>query len=165
VGDAAMYGIGRRWGRSLIQRHPRWAHLLGAEREARFEARLRKHQFKVLFMARFMVGVRSPVYFSAGVLRIPFRRFLLMDLLCASAVVAAFFGIAYLAGERLADGLRNAELGFTIVVGAAAAIIGIGYYYRQRRRAAVYAAIQSRRREAAQRREQARESQQSRSAV
>src|SRR5690606_9726230 len=37
VGDAAMYGIGRRFGHKLLHVHPTFAKFVGAEREERFE--------------------------------------------------------------------------------------------------------------------------------
>ena len=152
VGDAAMYGIGYHWGRNLIKNHPRLAHLLHAEREAKVEKMLRSHGLKVLFLARFMVGVRSPVYFSAGVLRIPFRKFLLMDLLCATAVVGVFFGLTFLFGEHIAWLFRKAEIGLTVGVVLALAIVIAWFYRRGRKRLAKLAAFQSKRRRLAEER-------------
>src|SRR5262245_43409166 len=72
IGDCIMYGIGHHWGHGLLKNHPWFAHLLSADREEKFEFLIRRHGLKVLFAARFMVGVRGPVYLSAGVLRVGF---------------------------------------------------------------------------------------------
>src|SRR5262245_16433896 len=72
LGDSVLYGIGYTFGRSLITRHPRFAHLLHAEREAKIEQMIRRHGLKVFFLSRFMVGIRAPVYLAAGTLRMPF---------------------------------------------------------------------------------------------
>ncbi|MEX0938131.1 MAG: DedA family protein [Pirellulales bacterium] len=137
IGDCVVYGIGYHFGHNLLKRHPRFARFLHAEREAKFEQMIQAHGLKVLFVARFMVGVRSPVYLSAGILRVSFRWFLLTDLLCATLVVSLFFGIAYRFGHQIGNWIRNAEIGFTVTA-VIAAVVGLAiYYWRARRRAAV----------------------------
>ncbi len=136
IGDCIMYGIGYRWGHGLLKDHPRFAHLLHAEREARFERMIQRHGLKVLFVARFMVGVRSPVYLSAGILRVPFRRFLAMDLLCATSVVGLFFGLSYVYGQRVAELIRQSELALTLIVVATVGITLLYLYWRRRKRLA-----------------------------
>jgi membrane protein DedA with SNARE-associated domain len=134
AGDSVIYAIGYHFGRNLVTRHPRFAHLLHAEREAKIEEMIRKHGLKVFFASRFMVGVRAPVYLSAGILRMPFRRFILIDAFCATAVVALFFGLSYLYGERLTTWIQRSELGVTALVVLAVAVVG-GYFLWKRRRA------------------------------
>ena len=77
AGDSVIYVIGYHFGHSLVTRHPRFAHLLHAEREAKIEEMIRRHGLKVFFLSRFMVGIRAPVYLTAGILRMSFRRFYL----------------------------------------------------------------------------------------
>jgi membrane protein DedA with SNARE-associated domain len=139
VGDAVMYGIGRRFGHGLISRHPRLAKLVHADREADFEQAILRHGFKVLLLARFMVGVRGPVYLASGVVRMPFRRFLLWDLVCATVVISVFFAVAYSLGEafdRDAIGgmVRETELAITLVALAAGGVIAFVLLRRHRRR-------------------------------
>jgi membrane protein DedA with SNARE-associated domain len=133
VGDCVMYAIGYHFGHNLLKDHPKLACFIRADREARFEEMIDRHGLKVLFAARFMVGVRSPVYLSAGILRVPFRRFLLMDLLCATAVVGLFFGLAYAFGEPVAAMVRQLEVGLTVslllLLGCTAAF----FFWRRRR--------------------------------
>ena len=90
-----MYSIGRRFGHSLVRRHPKLARLVHADREEHFEQAIQRHGFKVLLLARFMVGIRGPVYLAAGVVQMPFRRFLMWDLVCATLVVSTFFALSY----------------------------------------------------------------------
>jgi membrane protein DedA with SNARE-associated domain len=134
VGDAVMYGIGYRFGHSLMRRHPKLSKLVGAEREPYFERAVERHGFKVLLMARFMVGVRGPVYIAAGVVRMPFLRFMLWDLVCATLVVGLFFGLAYFWGEEIVDLITDAELGFTLIVLAGVAVVAFIALRRHRRR-------------------------------
>ena len=119
AGDSVIYVIGYHFGHTLVTRHPRFAHLLHAEREAKIEEMIRRHGFKVFFLSRFMVGIRAPVYLTAGILRMSFRRFIVIDAICASSVVGLFFGLSYAYGDRvkaLIDLVRRSEIGVTIVV-------------------------------------------------
>ena len=47
------------------------------------------------------------------VVRLPFRRFLLYDLICATLVVGVFFGASYLFGDQVARWIREAERAHT----------------------------------------------------
>ncbi|MBA4106113.1 MAG: hypothetical protein C0485_10165 [Pirellula sp.] len=133
VGDAAMYGIGYRFGR-LLHRYPKLSKLFGADREEYFERAVERHGFKVLLLARFMVGVRGPVYLAAGVVRMPFLKFLLWDLVCATLVVGAFFSLAFFFGEEIADLLTDAEVGLTVIVIGVAAAVAFVALRRHRQR-------------------------------
>jgi membrane protein DedA with SNARE-associated domain len=64
----------------------------------------------------------------------PFRRFILIDAFCATAVVALFFGLSYLYGERLTTWIQRSELGVTALVVLTVAVVG-GYFLWKRRRA------------------------------
>lgn len=139
VGDSLMYLIGYFGGLRLLYAHPRFAKLLGAKREARFEQAIQRHAFKVMLLSRFMVGVRGPVYLAAGIVRLPFRIFVLCDLVCATLVVGFFFGLSYAFGESVAHWIRHTELWFTAIVILTVVAIGGLVYYRNRAR--IYRAI------------------------
>ncbi len=131
IGDCIMYAIGHRWGHGLLYRHPRIAKLIRADREQAIEQALDRHAFKVMFLSRFLMGVRGPVYLAAGVVRMPFRRFLIYDLISASLVVTLFFGLAYLYGDIVADRIRHAEMTATLLLVIVLTVIGAYLYYKQ----------------------------------
>jgi len=133
-GDMVLYAIGYHFGHSLVYKHPRFAHLLHAEREAKIEQMIRKHEVKVLFLSRFMVGVRAPVYLAAGILRIPFLRFLVVDVICATIVVGLFFGLSYAYGERLTRLVKQSEIGLSVIVALAVIAVLCVYFWKRRKR-------------------------------
>ena len=133
-GDVVLYAIGYHFGHSLITRHPRFAHLLHAEREAGIEQMIRRHEVKVFFLSRFMVGVRAPVYLAAGVLRIPFHRFLIIDAFCATTVVGLIFGLSYAYGDRLTSLIRQSEIWLTVTVALVVCAAACFYFWKRRRR-------------------------------
>ena len=104
-----MYAIGYRWGHGIFTSHPRFAKLLAAENEHQFQQAIEDHALKVMLLARFLVGVRAPVYVMTGVVRMPFRRFLLYDLISAAVVVGAVFGLSYVFGDNVKEWVRHAE--------------------------------------------------------
>jgi membrane protein DedA with SNARE-associated domain len=134
LGDAVLYTIGYHFGHSLVTRHPRFAHLLHAEYEAKIEDMIRRHGLKVFFLARFMVGIRAPVYFTAGVLRMSFRRFMLIDAFCATCVVGLFFGLSYAYGEQVTGWIRDSEIGLTVLVAVVAVSVLCVFLWRRYRR-------------------------------
>ncbi len=134
AGDSVIYAIGYHFGHTLVVKHPRYAHWLHVEHEARIEEMIRRHGLKVFFVSRFMVGIRAPVYLTAGILRMSFRRFLLIDACCATAVVSVFFGLSYAYGERLADWLRRSEITFTVAIVVGACVVLCIFLWRRRRR-------------------------------
>ena len=133
LGDSMLYAIGYHFGHNLVKAHPRLAHLLHAEREAKMEQLINQHGLKVLFVARFMVGIRAPVYLSIGILRTPFRKFLLFDAFCATAVVSLFFGLSYLFGDNVKIWIRDSEKVFTAVV-VGAVLVGLLIFWIRRRK-------------------------------
>ena len=100
VGDAIMYWIGYHFGRGVLRDHRWWARWVTPQREARIETLFHEHGLKVFFVVRFLVFLRSPLYLTAGILQVSFRKFLLIDLVCATAVVSTFFGLTYFLGQN-----------------------------------------------------------------
>jgi membrane protein DedA with SNARE-associated domain len=133
LGDMLVYGIGRYLGTSFFRRHPRFAHLLHEEREKQMERLIKSHGIKVFFVARFMVGVRGPIYLAAGVMRIPFVRFLIVDAICATMVVSVVFWLSYFYGEWVGGFIRKSQWGITILVTTAAIVVLLIFYFRRRR--------------------------------
>ncbi len=136
AGDCVMYWIGYHFGRSVVREHPWWAHFVKPQREAQIEQMLEKHGLKVFFLARFLVGLRSPVYLSAGIMRVPFRRFLLIDLLCATTVIGLFFSLSYKYGTTITRLIRRVEILLTVVVVVTVVVAAIYCWHRHRRRLA-----------------------------
>ena len=130
VGDCIMYWIGYHFGRGVLKDHRWWARFITPEREDQIEQKFRQHGLKVFFFARFLVGLRSPVYLTAGILRVSFRRFLVIDLVCATAVVGTFFWMTYFFGTHLVAWIRDAEVLLTICT--VATLGGIAIYLWRR---------------------------------
>jgi membrane protein DedA with SNARE-associated domain len=136
VGDCLMYWLGYHFGRGVLREQRWFARFITPDREAQIEEMFCRHGLKVFFVARFLVGLRSPVYLTAGILRVSFRRFVLIDLVCATAVVGTFFGLTYYFGANVARWAKHFELWLTIAVALASACVAFlaWRHYRRRRR-------------------------------
>lgn len=132
AGDCVMYAIGYHFGRGVLQDHRWWARLITPEREAQVEEKFRRHGLKVFFVARFLVLLRSPIYLTAGILQVSFKRFLLIDLICATSVVGTFFGLTFWFGRDIMQWIRHVEVLLSIV--AAIVLGGVGIYLWRRYR-------------------------------
>ncbi len=128
VGDCVMYAIGRGLGKTFLRQHRWFSRLIHAEREEQMEGIVQEHGMKVFLFARFLVGLRSPIYLAMGALRVDFQRFLICDGACAALVVTVFFLLSYFFGGwigRLIHESQVAVTGFALILVAFAAV----YYF------------------------------------
>ena len=90
--DFIVYLLGRQFGEP-IRRLPILRRYLCDKKMAKAKKFFDKHGGKVIFLARFLPGLRTPIYFSAGKFKIPAWKMLCMDglaaLLSAPALILA----------------------------------------------------------------------------
>jgi len=137
MGDCLMYWIGYHWGRRVLSEFRWFARVVEPEREKQIEQMIARHGWKVFLGARFLVGLRSPVYLTAGILKVPFRYFLLIDSICATAVICTFFGLAYYFAshiETIVTWFRKSQYALTGVVVLAVASVAAWFWLRHRKR-------------------------------
>ncbi len=82
VGDSMLFFIGYHFGNRIFE-NPIFKKLLPPKRIQKVNHYFHRYGTRVIFLARFMAGVRGPVFLTAGILRMPFERFLLFDTLAA----------------------------------------------------------------------------------
>jgi len=125
IGDCFMYGIGRGLGDRFL-RHSRWfKRVLSSQREERISELVQQHGFKVFLLARFLVGMRSPVYLVMGVMRIAFWKFVLRDAIAAACAVNVFFWLSYFLGSWIGPLVRKSQLALTGLILAAVCLAGL----------------------------------------
>ena len=140
AGDCIMYFIGYHFGRNVLKEHPWWVRFVTPEREAQVEQMFKRHGIKVFFIVRFLVLLRAPLLLSAGIMRVSFRRFLLIDLLSASVVVSAFFGLGYQYGQTIGRWIQTTEVLLTIVAVIVLGVVAVFLWRRHRRKLVEHAA-------------------------
>jgi membrane protein DedA with SNARE-associated domain len=109
LGDSIPFSLGRRYGLRAL-RVPWVARILHPERFASLERRFAQHGNWAIFTCRFLPGMRIPGYFTAGTLRMPFLRFLALDVFGVLLSVPLSIYLGRLFGgqvERLQREVRN----------------------------------------------------------
>jgi len=131
-GDAFLYLIGRNFGRRVFG-WPVFRRLFTLDRIHRAERHIQKNGRIICFTARFMPGLRAPVFLTSGILRVPFPVFLGMDGLAALISVPVWIYLAYHFGNELETLFAVAEKAKIILVLGIILLIG-GYVYRRYRK-------------------------------
>jgi membrane protein DedA with SNARE-associated domain len=137
VGDAAMFLLGHRHGARIMQ-WPLVARLLTPSRYAKVQEKFARYGNRLLFLARFLPGMRTAVYVTAGAThRVSFLRFLLLDGLAALISVPVWVYLGYAGAnnrEWLAMWIGRSQNGMWVLAVVAALVAG-WLWWRRRGRA------------------------------
>ena len=124
AGDMLLYWVGRHFGRQILK----WSaarRILTPAREARVMDAYHRHGLKFVVMARLVMGLRAAAFLTAGLVRVPFPRFFLVDIAAVFLSVPLWFGVAYVVADSLAAALlwvRELQLWIAGLVLAIAAV-------------------------------------------
>ena len=100
AGDVGLYWAGHHWGERLL----RWRIVrlvLTEARERRLLSAYRRHGLKIIVVARHAIGFRAAAFLTAGIARLPFWKFLLVDAAAACVSVPLSLGLAYFFTDQL----------------------------------------------------------------
>lgn len=99
AGDALVFHWGHRFGARLL-RHRYFARVVPEARLASMQDTMRRYGPAYIFVVRFMPGVRTPLFFAAGSLKMPYRHLFVYD--GAAALVELpllVYGVRYVGGR------------------------------------------------------------------
>jgi len=139
LGDNLGYSIGRRGGRPLLDRY---LHLFHIRRQTiekvieKGEELFRRHGDLAIFFARFIVGMRIIAGPLAGVLRMPWGKFVLFNFLGAATWVTVVSTVGYQFGEHWEELIKmmgRVNLGLTAVAGYVALLLWRRYRAARRK--------------------------------
>ncbi len=131
LGDNIGFAIGSYGGRPLLERYQRTLRIRPAV-IARGEELFARYGAATIFVARFIAGLRIIAGPLAGVLRMPWRKFLLFNFLGAVLWVSVIASAGYLFGKHwdaLVDLVQDANIAVAIVV-----VVVCGFFWWKRRR-------------------------------
>jgi membrane protein DedA with SNARE-associated domain len=75
--------------------------VLSPQREEALKSAYHRHGVKIVFTARHVMGLRAAAFLTAGIVRIPFGRFLAVDAGAAMIGVPLSFGMAFFFTDQL----------------------------------------------------------------
>jgi membrane protein DedA with SNARE-associated domain len=131
LGDNLGFALGYYGGRRLLERYQSFFRIEKPTVE-RGERLFARYGALTIFFARFVFGMRIIAGPLAGVLRMPWKRFLLFNFLGAALWVSVISSVGYLFGRHW-DRLEREIKGFDIVVAVAVLLITVFLWWRSRR--------------------------------
>ncbi|MBI4041746.1 MAG: DedA family protein [Deltaproteobacteria bacterium] len=103
--DYLLFYIGQRYGRA-VWRIKIFRRFMTPQRRIRVRDHFKNHGNKVVFVARFIGGFRTPVFITAGILKMPAWKFLAMDAFAALISIPLFVLSAFYLGQTFAQELQ-----------------------------------------------------------
>ena len=123
IGDSTMFGLGRRVGSKVGAAPGLFRRIVTPEKRARVEGMFKKHGEKIVMLARFLPGVRTVTYFTAGSVGMSYSRFLLYDSIAALASAPIFVLLGYYFGADIESLLTRIASGERKVIGVLLTIV------------------------------------------
>jgi membrane protein DedA with SNARE-associated domain len=133
IGDNLGFLLGHFGGEPLLERYrkvPRVHRTL-----ARAERLIQRYGSFAIFMARFIAGMRIIAGPLAGVLHMPWRKFVVFNFLGAAVWVTVISSVGYFFGRHW-DDLARIMKGVNAAVLLAAVLLIVFFWWRQRRKGA-----------------------------
>jgi membrane protein DedA with SNARE-associated domain len=135
--DAFLYTVGRKYGRRAFEL-PIIRTIMTPKRAAMAERKIRRNSHFICFFARFMPGLRSPIFLLSGIMGVRPIVFYGLDGFAALISVPFWVWLGYWLGQNLDHALAIAER-VQLSIGAFAIIAIAGYIvfrrWRKNRRA------------------------------
>jgi membrane protein DedA with SNARE-associated domain len=134
-----MFYLGRRIGSKVGQKQGGFfARIVTAEKRARVEGLFKKHGEKIIMLARFLPGVRSVTYFTAGSVGMKYSHFVFFDSVAALASAPLFVLLGYKFGDKfefLVDQIRKGQRNVLIALLVVAVVAFIFSRWRAKKEA------------------------------
>ncbi len=137
VGDSALFFLGRRYGADIMER--RWFRRIAKPwliEKAR--QKYEHHGAKILFLGRFMPGLRAVLFMTAGVFKIPYWKLLAFDGSAAFISVPLWIWAGWYFNTKIGEVFTSAKIATTVLFSLlAVALVSWGvweYYHNLRKR-------------------------------
>ena len=135
IGDGLMFLMGRWYGQRIIAL-PFFRKVLTPERFASAQDRFERYGKWVMFVARFLPGLRTPVFFTAGMTRrVPFVTWFLMDGFAAFISVPVWVYLGYYGALKIDWLFEMVHRGQSVILSllAIGGVILLGVWWRRHR--------------------------------
>jgi membrane protein DedA with SNARE-associated domain len=125
ISDVLLYGIGRLWGPRLLE-HKWVTRFMKPETRQRTERNFHHYGLKALLLVRWVPAIRSPMFITAGIMRLPLVLFILADGIAAVFGHSLLFFLAYWFGDQFRDLVMQVEYRLATTVRALLILTAIG---------------------------------------
>jgi membrane protein DedA with SNARE-associated domain len=134
IADVVLYCVGRFFGTRLLDRS--WfARMVPRQKREKIERNFDHYGLNILLFGRLLPGIRSPLFITAGTMRLPVSRFVLADGLGAVLGNSILFFLAFWFGDQFRELVEGVEhrakpLIILIVIVAIAALLLVHFLRR-----------------------------------
>jgi membrane protein DedA with SNARE-associated domain len=122
VSDLILYSFGVVFGKNL-DRHKLMRKVFPPHRVARIRESFHRHRYRLIFLARYLYGLRPVVFFTAGASKMRLVPFVLCDLGASLINCLAWTGLGLYFGNRIEDAIKFSREWEGILLGVALALI------------------------------------------
>ncbi len=100
ITDFSLYLAGKIYGRRLVE-HKRFQKIISPGRLMKLEEKFKKWGALVIFFGRHLLGLRAQIFLVAGVMRMSWKKFLMVDGTSALFTITLWGGLGYLGGNSI----------------------------------------------------------------
>lgn len=136
LGDSTIFFAGRYFGGRL--RGSRWfQRYFSAKKQAKVEDLFDRYHSWVLFVGRFLPGLRAPIFFTAGSTRVKYWKFFFFDGLAALISVPFFVWLGHWLWSRFKDDIAQLDRAlsrtqtYTMIVASVILIVAVTLVVRK----------------------------------
>jgi len=98
--DFLLYSFGKKYGRRLVE-HKKFQKIVTHERLTKLEGKFKKWGALVVFFGRHLLGLRAQIFLVAGVMRMSWKKFLIVDGTSALLTITWWGGLGYVGGSSV----------------------------------------------------------------
>ncbi|MBO9661448.1 DedA family protein [Dokdonella sp.] len=143
IGDVVMFLTGRYFGNRVLRW--RWvSYVLTPRRYAKVQHKYARYGSRLMFVARFLPGLRTAIYITAGMSRrVSFAQFLFFDGLAAAISVPFWVYLGYFGAENHQWLVAWVKRGESVVLVGALLLIGLVAWFWWRRKGRAHARLRA----------------------
>jgi membrane protein DedA with SNARE-associated domain len=138
IGDSTMFFLGRIFGEKLLK-VKFFAKIVTPERYKWVQEKFAKHGFWFIFSARFMPGLRSPIFVVTGITRqVSYIKFLFIDGIAALISVPVWIYLGFWGERQLSDlqvldyYIKKGQFGIFAILGIAIVTLFVVWFIKKK---------------------------------
>lgn len=135
-GDCILFALGRRFGHHIVE-HRYFRRVVNPPRLLMAERLFQRHGVKIIFIGRFLPGLRPMIFMAAGVLRVPFTTFLAVNGFAACISVPTLVILGKIFGhnlDKITSEVRTVTHFIVLAILVGLLVTAAVYFHRRQKR-------------------------------
>ncbi len=100
IADIFLYFVGKKYGRRIVT-HKRFHKIISPERLSALEGKFERRGILFVLVGRHVAGLRAQIFVVAGIMRMSFLKFMVVDAVSSIFTMALMIGLGYIGGNSL----------------------------------------------------------------